>query len=185
MNLPRVSLKPSTDENFRRCARVLQMVHELHKTGYQGIRISPGLNASGCAWRVGITPITNICRNHGAYLVDWESPFPSVHYSSANETQYFGWDDAATDSARELAAKFIERFPRIAEAGLLSDWPYAGWYVQMLGFVEREEFPISYTDFMSQPRKGFLPTSRNLFSSELPMPPGGLSEEIAELPYLL
>jgi len=45
-----------------------------------------------------------------------------------------------------LATKFIERFPKIAKAGLGEDWEYAGWYVQMLGFAERGEFPLAYSD---------------------------------------
>jgi hypothetical protein len=42
-----VSTKPAADNVVRRCTRLLSMVHELHKAGYQRIRISPGLSPSG------------------------------------------------------------------------------------------------------------------------------------------
>jgi hypothetical protein len=34
---------------------VVEMVHELHKAGYQLLRISPGLSPSGIHWRCPIT----------------------------------------------------------------------------------------------------------------------------------
>jgi hypothetical protein len=62
------------------------------------------------------------------------------------ENRYFEWTDAQTSTARELAALFVERFPVIVQRGLGEDWPYAGWYVQMLGAAERGHLPIVYDD---------------------------------------
>lgn len=37
-----ISLVASTDPTVRRAVRLLRMVHELHKAGYQLLRICPG-----------------------------------------------------------------------------------------------------------------------------------------------
>jgi hypothetical protein len=85
-------------EYERRALRVLQMVHELHKAGYQLLRICPGTNGSGTAWRCGVTPVTNIYRNNGAMWVEWELRDLTATYTTASGNEYFGWKDAARDT---------------------------------------------------------------------------------------
>jgi hypothetical protein len=96
----------------------------------------------------------------------------AAHYTSGQENEYFGWDDARHDTARDLAAKFIDRFPEIVRLGLGTDWLYAGWNVQMLGVAERGEVPVAYSDWYEEPDPKWLPTTRG-FESGLPMPPPG------------
>jgi hypothetical protein len=53
-----------------------------------------------------------------------------VTYSSGSsdlDNKYFGWTDAKSDGARELAVKFADRFPEIVKSGLGRDWAYVGW----------------------------------------------------------
>ena len=163
---------PPDDAHEREALPVLEMVHELHKAGYQRLRICPGMNSSGSAWRCAVTPITNILRTHGAMTADYD--LDVAKYTSAQGTEYFGWEDAMESTARELAMKFVERFPEIVAKGKGEDWAYAGWYAQMLGFAERGDFPVSYNDWGGaalNPR--FLPTLKKGIQSGLPMPPGG------------
>jgi len=87
------------------------MVHELHKLGYQKLRIVPGMSPSGMWWRCSITPVTNILPQNGARSKEWDTD--AAHYSSSQENVYFGWEDTQHDTARQLAAKFVERFPAI------------------------------------------------------------------------
>jgi hypothetical protein len=157
----------------RRAQRVLLIVHELHKLGYQRLRIAPGMSSSGMHWRCSVSHIGNILSTHGARLRDFDRD--SAHYTSAQNNAYFDWKDASRDTARQLAAKFLERFPGIAKKGKGQDWPYAGWYVQMLGFAERGAFPVAYADWYSEPSPEWLPTTEG-FQSGLPMPPGGEAE---------
>lgn len=169
--MPTVSITPSRKPHERRALRVLLMVHELHKAGYQRLRICPGMSGSGFHWRCAITPITNTLRSHGAMLLDCEED--TAHYTTGHKNKYFGWTDARTDTARELAAKFIKRFPEIARKGLGQDWQYVGWYVQMLGFAERGDLPVAYADWhIERPYTTQLPTIGKLRSG-LPMPPPG------------
>lgn len=158
---------------IRRAQRVLLMVHELHKLGYQRLRIAPGMSPSGCHWRCSVTHAENILKTNGAFMKEWNDE--CAHYSSGQENAYFDWEDAKHDTARQLAAKFLERFPGIVRKGQGVDWAYAGWYVQMLGFAERGAFPIAYSDWDERPDPQWLPTTERVHSG-LPMPPAGEAE---------
>jgi hypothetical protein len=56
------------DANVRRGVRVLAMVGELHRRGYQKLRAMPFMSLSGHAWRCWIGPDTLFYRNHGDFL---------------------------------------------------------------------------------------------------------------------
>lgn len=154
----------------RRALRVLMMVHELHKAGYQRLRICPGLAPSGSYWRCAITPVTNVLQSNGALIAKEKED--AAHYTSGQTNEYFEWTDAKTDNAKELAEKFLKRFPKIARKGLGQDWEYVGWYVQMLGLAEKGEFPTACADWYDEPDPRWLPTTKG-FNSGLPMPPPG------------
>jgi hypothetical protein len=133
-----ISEAPSSDPIWRRCTRVLAMVHELHKAGYQRIRILPFMSGSGCYWRGWITSSDNV-QPDGYNLIDWDDDGTGrtvAKYTSGQDNEFFGWTDAKALSARQLAALFVERFPTIAERGQGCDWAYAGWLTDVLGFAE-------------------------------------------------
>ena len=161
----------------RRALRILRLVHELHKQGCQLLRIVPGMSPSGCYWRCAITPRSNILRSHGAMLGDNERLV--AHYTSGQDNEYFGWTDAAQDDVQQLAMKFTERFGDIVAASRGDDWNYAGWYVRMLGYAERELFPVLYADWIEKPDPRFLPLWGG--ESDLPMPPPGDAEDRREI----
>jgi len=148
------------------------MVHELHKLGYQRIRIAPGMSPSGLHWRCSVTHVENTLRTNGALMRDWDQ---AAHYTSPQQNHYFDWQDATTDTARELAAKFIGRFPHICDRGRGADWPYAGWFVQILGAAERGLVPIAYSDWDDDVPAGHLQTIAlsGEPSPPVPMPPPG------------
>jgi hypothetical protein len=143
-----ISLKPPAEDFLRRALRVLSMVHELHKAGYQRIQISPGLAPSGCYWRCNITYAGNIAED--GYTLLKEEDGLVAYYSTGNENENFGLKGAANLNARELAVRFLSAFPRIAERGAGRDWLYAGWLTDVLGRAEQgraEDFPVFYADY--------------------------------------
>ena len=152
------------------------MVAELHKLGYQRLRIEPAMAPSGVYWRCSITAADNILQSHGALHAEFDEDLVAS-YSTGQENEYFGWTDAKSANARELARLFIERFPRIVEAGAGQDWAYAGWFVQMLGVAEAGFLPIAYSDW-DEPSDG---VGLRTVSWEghpcpmLPLPPPGLA----------
>lgn len=134
-----ISSSPPEDAQVRRSLRLLTMVAELHKAGYQRIRIAPAKAASGDVWRCGVTSVDNVREN------GWE-PIEAgeriAYYASTQENRYFGWADAPGKSARFLAMMFLERFPEIARRGIGRDHAYVGWFVEVLGGAENGRLPI-------------------------------------------
>ncbi len=134
--------------------RLLAMVHELHKLGYQGVRISPGWSPSGFHWRCSIASVPNIAPD-GWSLIDWCA---GVHYTTGAGACFFEWEDARRRSPRQLARMFIERFPWLASESTGMDHAYAGWFVAVLGAVEHGRLPAFHADY-------------DLDLSELDLPP--------------
>ncbi len=151
--------------------RVLRMVHELHKLGYQGLRIEPALAPSGGNWRCGVSHVGDVRRDRGARFVDGARDV--ARYTTGQDNVYFGWKDATGDSVKQLAQKFLERFPEICEKARLRDWEYAGWYVEMLGFAERGEMPVALADWECEPDPRFIETLGSPEGLRLPAPPPG------------
>ena len=149
----RISDAPTVDAVVRRCARVLAMVHELHKAGYQRLRILPFVSGSGCYWRGWITDADNVCAD-GFNLIDWDDEDRTgrvAKYTSGQENTYFGWTDAKGLSARGLGSMFLERFPQIAAKGRGCDWAYAGWLTDVLGFAEQGNLISLMQEGLSDP----------------------------------
>lgn len=159
-------------DNLRPYRHVLLMVHELHKMGYQRLRIAPGMAPSGLYWRCTIAPASSISREHGARLVSGEFV---ARYSSGQGTAYFGWEDADRESPRALAEQFLERFSSLAQRGSGRDWAYAGWYLEMLRLTEPGALPIAYADYPLP--CDYLPTVGAEPLAPIPLPPPGEAEQ--------
>ncbi|MBA6411768.1 hypothetical protein H2508_01425 [Parahaliea sp. F7430] len=135
------------NNEVRRSQRVLAMVHELHKQGYQRLAIFSGMAPSGAYWRCQVLPYDSIFRSPDNVLKVYASDGVEVaEYSSGESNNYFGWTDAKSDTARQLAGKFVERFPRLSTAGLGECFPYSGWFNLMLGRSERGDLPVMFSD---------------------------------------
>lgn len=151
----KISLSPSDNPVVRRGTRLLSMVHELHKAGFQRLRVSFGWPADGGEWRCFLGSVADFGR-------DGWTPAKGAGghwYTSSDGVQFFGWTDTASDDARQLAAKFIERLPDTAAACRGADWEYAGWLTSILGTAEHGTLPALYggIDFSSPPGKAALP----------------------------
>lgn len=164
-----VGQENSEDETHRNATAVLNMVAELHRMGYQRLRIAPGMSPSGIYWRCGVTHVENILADHGALVMDESSDMAS--YSSSAGSRIFGWEDARGDSPQDLARKFIERFPVIARLGRGDDEDYALWFEEVVKLALKGELPYAYSDWSDETRDGILPTVGG--TSQLVMPPGG------------
>lgn len=160
----KVSLAVSTDPAIRRACRVLTMVHELHKAGYQKLRISSGMSPAGTHWRCHITPASNIGPD-GWEVLNWMHDV--VSYSTGDEDRFFGFEDGPGKSARQLADMFSSRFPEIMERAEGQDREYVGWYVDMLGAAEHGRLPIFFADYELDPVPGEMPPPPQLSEPQL------------------
>lgn len=150
--------------------RVLGLVHELHKRGYQRLRIVPGMAPSGMFWRCNITPASNILNTHGAMPLVYKY---AALYSTADEDTLFGWPDARALTPAELADRFLRQFSHFGQEGQGVDWPYAGWFVQMLGLAEQGHLPVAYDDSPHPADPRYLRTTCWSNPHLLRMPPPG------------
>lgn len=197
--LQSIVLRKNPNEVARRSARVVTMLSELHKAGFQLLRVMPSMSPSGAHWRLAIGPVELFHRNHGAIMVsefDLKSSSKQklealvrgvALYSSgqAGDGSFFGWQDAKQDDARELAYKFLQRFPLLAEHGRGWDYAYAGWYQRFCGLVEQGFFPYCFADTESPSRHGLhisnmRPASWGEYHEppKLPLPPAGLLKTV-------
>lgn len=155
----RISMQPSAQLSIRNATRLLSMIHELHKAGYQRLRFHSGMSPSGLHWRCAITHAGNIAADGISFLAS--TPNDEIaHHSSGSEDRYFGWEDAAGRSARELAVLFIQRFPIIAQKGDGRDWAYAGWLTDVLGRAEHgasDAIPVFFADYPVRLDPDWLP----------------------------
>ncbi|MHA3793021.1 hypothetical protein [Sphingomonas sp. YL-JM2C] len=135
-----ISTRPHADPETRRATRLLAMVHELHKAGYQRLRICPGLSHDKSEWRCLLIPAQDVLANGWMPL----RADPELLYTSRDGSRYFGWEDAAQDDARQLAVRFIERCPDLARRVEGDDWAYAGWFAKILGAAEHGITPILF-----------------------------------------
>ena len=126
------------------CRRLLYMVRELHAMGYEQLRIAPGVAPSGLFWRLSVCAASNTLPDNGAIMRDFSQ---GANYSSGGGDRFFDWDDAADDSPRELAEKFVARFPDLAAEGKKEDPDYVRWYKEMLELTEPDGLPYAYADW--------------------------------------
>lgn len=142
--------KPFKDDYARRCFRVLRMAAILHGKGFQGLRVFPHMHP--LAYRIELFPATYVNRNGVSY--DYELVGEKLErdrlvarHSGANGSQFFEWDDVSDHSSHQLALKFIERFPELANATYHLDYAYAGWFAALLAHCEYGHLPYLFSEY--------------------------------------
>jgi hypothetical protein len=157
------------------CRTVLVLVHELHLCGYQRLRAVPEMEHSGKYWRCAIAPASLVSADHGARLAGRHDTRRVATYTSRDQNHYFAWDDIYPYATpKELALYFLERFPDVAEEGAGPDWPYAGWYMEMLRLTQPDHFP--YAAARGRVPETYVPTASPASERrpvQIPLPPPG------------
>jgi hypothetical protein len=119
--------------------RLIKMTVELHRRGYQRLRICPYEHMS---WRVEFGPSSAFSPRNGAYMrtrrfFHADGTSENATYSGADGFRYFDWDDAQHYDAEKLAGVFVSRFPIICTASEGRDWEYVGWLSELSGYASR------------------------------------------------
>ena len=144
MDRLRYTARHIDDDFTRRMARIFRMVVELHKIGYQGLRIYPQIHHD----RFHLLPSLFITHPGSFGIVaDWNFLL-SVNSVTSQElmTVYNPFDaQIQGKNARELADDFIRRYPLIARLAMVYDYEYAGWFEALTGEVEDGLRPVIAT----------------------------------------
>jgi O-acetyl-ADP-ribose deacetylase (regulator of RNase III) len=124
--------------------RILQGVRELHRRGYHRVRVLPGMNASGSAWRVAVTVAENLStRDMDAQLLDHDLV---VRYSTGRFTAFAGAEVTAATGPDEVADLILAALPGLTPG--TGDPSYAAWFEDLMHLVERLDAPpIAYADY--------------------------------------
>lgn len=151
------------------CRRILLMVSELHRRGYERLRIAPGISPSGLHWRCSIAPASDFRGGHGAMLADGDGE--AARFTSGQGMACFDWPDAGRDAPAALADKFLERFPGLAARGAGDDPEYARWFAEMLGMTAPDGLAYAYADW--EMPDDHLPALGCTEDVKVPLPPPG------------
>lgn len=160
------------------CRRVLSMVQELHRRGYERLRIAPSMSPSGVYWRCSIVPVARIRRDHGAEAAVPQSE--KCFYGSGQYERFFDWPDAERDSTTALADKFLQRFPDLAAEGKGEDPDYVRWYDEMLRLTAPRGVVYAFADWTVPDDR--LPVAGDEDANEVmvPLPPPGAASDPRE-----
>lgn len=122
----------------RKATRLLAVVAELHKRGFQGLRIVPWLTEEPFGWVCHVLQVTDVHRGHGADgRVEMGS---TILYDSRSGT--YLWSSKPDATARELADELEHgSLSGWLQAARLDDFAYAGWFSRLLGMAERGYLP--------------------------------------------
>jgi len=134
VNLP-ITARRLSNEYRRHIARIFQMVTELHKIGYQGLRVWPQVHHD----RFHLVPsIFTTHRNAHGVMMDFSWVMNKSFHpeSTAILTVYYG-HEMEGKTARESADLFVRRFPLICALSFVEDYEYAGWFERLTGEVEK------------------------------------------------
>lgn len=171
----------------RRGQRVIRMVSELHRMGYQNLRIMPYEHPN--AWRLAVAPKNCFTESNAACLKGDAWNDAAIYSAAGGGNLYFDWEDAKQDNARELADKFIRRFPEVSERGRGRDWEYAGWLSELVGVIETGDLlPVTQWEYMkgSPDRLEFLPiwsaSEENTYHDDSAYVVAALSPKVRQFP---
>lgn len=160
--------------------RILLMVRELHKLGFERLR-APAYEYP-LAWRCPVVPATWTHREHGGMFTEQQLQLGEYFdeaalthtYSSATGQHPFGWTDVVFASPLELAKKFIRERREIAFAGWGPDSEYAEWFGRMLEMTGPNGLISAFSEYES-PRDHLYALMAPV--GRVPLPPPGLTLE--------
>ncbi len=122
------------------------MVGELHKRGYQGLRVLPTINGAAddgeFVWHCHLVLGRYMDPDHGAHWTGVEMG-NSLPYSITVDGQSNGWTESTGATARDLADSVEDNLGGWLSGASQDDFAYAGWFVKLLGVAEHGYFPYA------------------------------------------
>ena len=137
------------------CAyEIVMFVHELHKRGYEQLRLYAVLSPSGIGWRWFIYPkVLMGGDNRYEHHSDW-IPFECLR-GSAGDSRPEGGNVLDVDQTLKEHAAFFE----MAKG---KDKEYVEWFQKIVDHAEKNDFPIAYSEYYSHDEWVFLSSNEEL-----------------------
>jgi hypothetical protein len=160
--------------------RILLMVRELHRLGFERLRAPAYQYPLG--WRCPIVPAYWTLRSNGGM---YDNPFLQMErwfgveacrheYSSAEGQFPFEWNDVVFSTPRELALRFVRERREIACAGWGADAEYARWFEETLEATKPNGLYYAFAEFEEATSHLYTHMTR---VERVPLPPPGSVSE--------
>ena len=140
---------------------IVLMLHELHKRGYQQLRLLSGWSPNGAYIRWNIYPKCVITEGTGG--------FERNHYGEAPPKACRGSAGAPTYhlNPQEMAEHFITIVPQMCATAKLPDEEYVNWFSVLVEHALIGEYPTAFGEYFPED-KGWIIEPRTQF---IPYPP--------------
>ena len=120
---------------------LMQILHELHKLGYQKLRWVSYISPNGCCLRCHITTQDHICANREI-----------IFTGDSNEIWCTSTGAMSTgEDIRPLVKAFMADNPRLLEIGKGDDSEYVDWFNKLLSCAAKGDAPVFYGEYWSLP----------------------------------
>lgn len=120
---------------------LMQILHELHKSGYQKLRWMSYMSPNGYCLRCHITTQDRICANREI-----------VFAGDSNEIWCTSTRVMTTgEDIKPLVKTFMNENPRLLEIGKGEDVEYVEWFNKLLSFAAKGQTPVFYEEYWALP----------------------------------
>lgn len=128
-------------------ADIILMLDVLHKQGYEGLRILPGMSPNGCCWRWMIYPRKKLkgdlykVEQHGDFMPD--CPCGSIGYAE-HKADY-----------HQMAEVFLQANPELCQEAHHHSPNYIKWFERLVEKAKLDIVPIAFADWWDAPEWEF------------------------------
>ena len=112
--------------------KLLYVVLELHKRGYENLRVVPSLSPTGLAWRCSFVSHPD----KGIIVSTWISQFSTD-------------DREIEQTIEELADNFVREYSSFLQSCRGKNTEYSEWYKKMLLQLDVDELPYAFAEYFS------------------------------------
>ncbi|MEV7644483.1 MULTISPECIES: hypothetical protein [Actinomycetes] len=129
--------------------RIIEAVRLLHSLGYRGLRILPGINASGTAWRIAVFNVTEWRaddRFGGPFLARESCLYSTADENVFNQKIQFPHDVSHVNVAEAI----LIGMPSLQRSSMedTGNREYVQWYAQLAARVNQlTDLPVAYADY--------------------------------------
>lgn len=162
-------INPLSINGMEQLTKYFEVVAELHKMGYEQIRMTEYASPNGTAMRCWITVKSRCWNIFGGFIEEKGHDDPLAIVSLNGE---FAWDTSGM-SPHAIAEEFIRRYPAIAEAGRGRDAEYVKWFSMALNEARQGYFFSALMEWRNWMVEGQIDLGNGHY---LPLPPPGTSE---------